>query len=79
MCKGFRKILKVGFLGAIAGALAGLFLAPKSGKETREDLKKRAEEVKEKATMVAEKVGEGAKETAEEIKKTLQEKDNQQP
>jgi gas vesicle protein len=37
------------FLGAIAGAAAGVLLAPKSGKETRGDLKKLAEEYQDKA------------------------------
>jgi len=35
-------------VGAIIGALAGVLLAPKSGKETREDLKKFAEDTKQK-------------------------------
>ncbi len=35
-------------VGAIAGATAGLLLAPKSGAETREDLRKLAEEAKKK-------------------------------
>lgn len=33
-------------IGAIAGAVAGILTAPKSGKETREDLKKKADEAK---------------------------------
>lgn len=33
-------------IGAIAGVLAGFLTAPKSGKETREDIKKKASEVK---------------------------------
>jgi len=40
---------KFGFgivLGAIAGVVAGFLTAPKSGKETREDIKKKAGEVK---------------------------------
>lgn len=37
------------FLGAIAGAAAGILLAPKSGEETRKDLKKLAKEYQEKA------------------------------
>ena len=40
---------KFGFgiiLGAIAGVIAGFLTAPKSGKETREDIKKKAHEVK---------------------------------
>ena len=36
-----RSSIPLGLLvGAIAGAVAGILLAPKSGKETREDLKK---------------------------------------
>lgn len=37
------------FIGAIAGAAAGILLAPKSGKETQEDIKKLAKEYSEKA------------------------------
>lgn len=43
------KNRKFGFgiiLGAIAGVIAGFLTAPKSGKETREDIKKKAHEVK---------------------------------
>ena len=36
--------------GIVAGAVAGILLAPKSGEETREDLKKFALELGEKAT-----------------------------
>jgi gas vesicle protein len=35
-------------LGTVAGAVAGILLAPKSGAETREDLKKMAIEVKDR-------------------------------
>lgn len=37
------------FMGAIAGAAAGVLLAPKSGEETRKDLKKMAKEYQDKA------------------------------
>lgn len=37
------------FLGAIAGAAAGVLLAPKSGEETRKDLQKLAKEYQDKA------------------------------
>lgn len=36
-------------IGAVAGVLAGTLLAPKAGKETREDLAKGAKETLEKA------------------------------
>ena len=45
--KGF-SFFKGAVFGAIAGAVAGLLLAPKSGAETREDLKKLASEIGEK-------------------------------
>jgi gas vesicle protein len=38
------------FIGAIAGIAAGILLAPKSGEETREDLKKLSLEFEKKAT-----------------------------
>lgn len=44
------SFLKGLFVGAIAGAVAGILLAPKSGKETRKDLKKLAMDFDEKAT-----------------------------
>lgn len=37
-------------IGAIAGAVAGVLTAPKSGKETRQDLKKKADDVRGEAT-----------------------------
>ena len=44
------SFLKGLLLGAIAGATAGVLLAPKSGEEARKDLKKLAEEYQSKAT-----------------------------
>ncbi|MCL2173698.1 YtxH domain-containing protein [Candidatus Saccharibacteria bacterium] len=53
------------FLGAIfggaVGAIAGLLSAPKSGKETREDIKKKAGEVKKTADEKVEKGKKAAK------------------
>ena len=37
-----NKFIKGGILGALLGAIAGILFAPKSGKETREDIKKQA-------------------------------------
>jgi gas vesicle protein len=54
--------------GALVGGIAALLTAPKSGKETRDDLKKKADEVK-KAT---EKKADEAKKKAEEVKGDLE-------
>lgn len=43
-------------IGAVAGLIAGLLTAPKSGKETRADLKSKADELKEEAARRAEEV-----------------------
>jgi len=45
--KGF-SFFKGAVFGAIAGAVAGILLAPKSGAETREDIKKLALEIGDK-------------------------------
>ncbi|MDD4381997.1 MAG: YtxH domain-containing protein [Candidatus Dojkabacteria bacterium] len=44
------SFLKGLLVGAIAGAAAGILLAPKSGKETREDIKNLALDFSDKAT-----------------------------
>ncbi len=38
------------FIGAVAGALAGIFYAPKSGKQTRKEVGKKLDQLKEKFT-----------------------------
>ncbi|MGL6229073.1 MAG: YtxH domain-containing protein [Culicoidibacterales bacterium] len=68
---GKKKFLVGAFLGAAAGAVAGLLLAPKSGKETREDLAEKAEELK---TMTPEEIKEKAIEKAHEFKDIAVEK-----
>lgn len=45
MAKGKKFGLGI-LIGAIAGVVTGILAAPKSGKETREDIKKKAHEVK---------------------------------
>lgn len=48
------SFLKGTLLGVLVGGLAGVLFAPKSGKETREDIKKAATDVAKKAeTMYA--------------------------
>lgn len=46
MSKNTGKIIFAGLLGAAAGAIGGLLLAPKSGKETRDDISKIALDIK---------------------------------
>ena len=43
---GKNKFAVGAMIGAIAGAIAGVLAAPKSGKETRADIKAKAEGVK---------------------------------
>lgn len=62
--------------GAVIGAVAGLFLSPKSGKENREDFLKKVEELKKKLyeaeldKKIIAFVGEASKETKEHYFKT---------
>ena len=73
-----KKVLKnvaVGAaLGATVGAVAGVLLAPKSGKETREDLALAAKEAVEKAKEKIEVVKEKAEEVVEEVKGQVKKK-----
>jgi gas vesicle protein len=70
------------FVAAVAGFVTGILLAPKSGKETREQIKQesmkakdtaveevreKTEAVKEKATEVANDVSEKAKEVRDDV------------
>lgn len=51
-----------------AGYVAGVLLAPKSGQETREDLKKKADQAKEVATQKAEEAKKVYEESAAKVK-----------
>ncbi len=57
-------------VGVTVGAVAGVLLAPKSGKETREDVVKAVKELPDKAKEGIETV----KEKIEEVKKNVSEK-----
>jgi gas vesicle protein len=59
----------MGFLvGGIFGALAGIFFAPKSGKELRSDIREKGNEVLEDAKEIYADAGTKAKEIIEEAK-----------
>ncbi|MDB5162876.1 MAG: exported protein of unknown function [Candidatus Saccharibacteria bacterium] len=76
MAKGNLAIGAV--IGAIAGFVSGVLLAPKSGKETRQEIKdgankakdvtvEKAEELKGKATKIANDVSDKAKDVAGDV------------
>lgn len=72
------KRLAIGIgAGAAAGFVAGILLAPKSGKETREDIKEKAEEVventKETVTGKARSLKESTVEAVKGISNVLKE------
>lgn len=55
-------------LGATAGVVAGMLTAPKSGKETRADLKRKADEFKHEAATRGEQAKQSATKTADEVR-----------
>ena len=70
-------------IGAVAGVVAGLLTAPKSGKETREDIKNKANEARgsaerklKEAHKELEKLSKEAKTKAKELKGKAQEEMN---
>jgi len=70
------KILMAGLIGALAGAIGGLLLAPKSGKETRSDLIKLRDSIRdqikntveETESKVIEVFGQATKEATDKYK-----------
>ncbi|MDO5344065.1 MAG: YtxH domain-containing protein [Candidatus Saccharibacteria bacterium] len=62
-----KKLLTV--LGAaVAGFAAGILTAPKSGKETRAELKQKADHLKQEAGKTAKKASAAAKDSFENVK-----------
>jgi gas vesicle protein len=57
---------KGALIGLIAGAIGGVLLAPKSGKDLRKDLRDNFDEMKTKVTDKLEKAGEFTKDTYDE-------------
>lgn len=62
-----KKVLTV-VGAAVAGVVAGVLLAPKSGRETREDLKRKAGEFKDEAARKSDQVREAAMDSVDSIK-----------
>ncbi len=63
------KVVVGAFFGAVAGFAAGILTAPKSGKETRKDLKQAADKVKDVTSEEAVKVRDTAVKTAGDVKR----------
>lgn len=60
-----KKWVGAAILGTVAGAIGGLLLAPRSGKETRELIKKKAKSVEKGAKELVEKSENAAKDVTE--------------
>lgn len=59
-------------LGALIGAAAALLLAPKSGEETRDDLKHAAEDLRSKADKVIHDLSESSEELVKKSKEIIE-------
>ena len=66
--EGCGNFLKGFVIGGVLGALAGIFLAPKSGKELRSDIKEKGSEVLKGAKDIYTDASTNAKEIIEEAK-----------
>ncbi len=67
MDKKSKGVILGASVGILAGAIAGILLAPKSGKETRADITKHVGEMKDKIAKELSKVGKVSKEAYNEI------------
>lgn len=65
--RSFGVVIVAGLIGAVLG----LLFAPKSGKETRDDLRKKALEAREKASDTSDVVKKVVKEGSDELKSGL--------
>jgi gas vesicle protein len=71
MSKGKGKVAKGFFLGAIGGAIAGLLFAPKSGKETRDDIKKGARKVEQTGRKAVKEARQGVREVEKKARNAV--------
>lgn len=63
------KVLFAALVGAAAGAIAGVLLAPASGEETRKKLREEGERIKDDVSKKVGSLAEEGREKIEEIKK----------
>jgi len=69
MAKKFLPIAAI--VGALSGIIAGVLVAPKSGKETRADILAKADELKLKAELELDKAKNSAETAIEDAKSKL--------
>lgn len=74
MAKTGGKIILAGLLGATAGAIGGLLLAPKSGKETRKDIANMAGDIAKKVKSTADETQDRVMEIYGNISKAAMDK-----
>lgn len=67
------KLLAAFLIGGLIGAAAALLYAPKSGEETRREIKKRAKELKKKTVRAAEDLYEEIEELSDTLKRKIEE------
>ena len=67
-----KKLVTTGIIAAVTGFAAGILLAPKSGKETRADIKKKADKMKVEADKKAKQAKAAAKDSLASMKSGAQ-------
>lgn len=67
-------LVGVATMAALAGATAALLLAPKSGKDTRSELKRKMHEAKERSKQKTDDMKESASEKTEEMRSKAEDK-----
>jgi gas vesicle protein len=71
MNKNTTKIAGAFLLGGLIGASVALLYAPKSGRETREDISKTARRIKNKSVDLAEEMIEGVNDLTNNVKDNI--------
>jgi len=71
MNKNTTKIAWAFLLGGLIGASVALLYAPKSGRETREDISKTARRIKNKSVDLAEEMIEGVNDLTNNVKDNI--------
>lgn len=56
--------------GVVLGAVAGILIAPKSGKETIQDVKEKSNQIKEKSNQIKNKISENLEDTKDKLQKS---------